>query len=69
MDWTSIEWPEEVGPAEAIQGRQWMRDQVSDNMRSSPIFGMLADLEALSKPFFLGDDRMADDEDFDEGPF
>ena len=53
----------------AASGRKWVRDEVSKQMRTSPTFGMLADLEAIAEPFFLGINSDEDDSDFDEGPF
>ena len=53
----------------AASGRKWVRDKVSKQMRTSPTFGMLADLEALAEPFFLGIENDEDDSDFEEGPF
>ena len=53
----------------AASGRQFLREEVSKQMRTSPTFGMLADLEAIAEPFFLGINSDEDDSDFDEGPF
>lgn len=53
----------------AASGRKWLRDEVSKQMHTSPIFGMLADLELIAEPFFLGVDNAEDEGDFDEGPF
>jgi hypothetical protein len=61
--------PESQKPKPCEIGRQWLREEVSKQMHTSPTFGMLADLENLAEPFFLGEDLDEDDSDFDEGPF
>ena len=53
----------------AASGRKFLREEVSKQMRTSPTFGMLADLEAIAEPFFLGIDNDEENGDFDEGPF
>ena len=53
----------------AAAGRKWLRENVSEQMRTSPLFAMLADLELMAEPFFLDVDRDEDDGDFNEFPY
>lgn len=55
---------------DVVKARRWLRSEVSKNMRRDPLYGMLADLELLASPFYLGMDYDDDRDDVDEmGPF
>lgn len=53
------------------KSRKWLREEVSKRIRENPTYGMLADIENLASPFYLGQDYDYDDlSDIDhEGPF
>ncbi len=53
----------------AALARRWLRGEVSKETRD-PLGGMLAEIEILSAPYYLGLDYDADTSDVDEvGPF
>ena len=55
---------------DAVNARQWLRREVSKRMHTDPLYGMLADLEHLASPYYLGMDYSDDLDDVDDvGPF